>query len=168
MFFPPVIDDERALLSQLEVLKGKPPDSVFAEELLALAQQPFSVWAIPKLGRRETAYRLTLLMTKYLTVGVATSVSILERGELGILVKTVYAGETLLEIHQLKKGSVQLVLIALKDPRAPEIVSAIAASYDLHPDGKSPDSIRRQIEQTHIPPAPPDVPAAGPPHPLTQ
>jgi len=118
-------------------------------QMLVLAQQPFSLWDIPRMGVKRAKLRLVLLASKLLEVGTASAVRVFERNGLGMLVFT-YPDSTRVTITSLATGVFQNIRVDPAHASVDEVVSALAESYVFKTEDCSEPALKRQIEQVGL------------------
>jgi uncharacterized protein related to proFAR isomerase len=119
--------------------------SWFELKELILAQQPYSIWQLPSIGKRKAAARAVLLMLKSEEYSPATSVQVLENDRLGLIISSRAKG-TFVLIADLETGTWQNFIIDSSVKNVDEVISAIASDYALHLKGTDINSVKRLID----------------------
>jgi hypothetical protein len=152
VFWPPQSSQDAetaSLLQRTSALMGESAKSWFELKKLILAQQPFSIWQLPSIGKRKAAARAVLLLLKSTEFSPAKSVRILENDRLGLIISS-RAEFTIVLIADLKSGTWQNFTIISSVKDVDEVVSAIASDYELHLKGADIDSVKRLLDSAGI------------------
>jgi hypothetical protein len=151
--FGPPIDsrekDRAVFLHQMESLTGASVSSWYELNKLELAQQPFTVWQIPRIGRRKAIAQMTLLTMKSVEYSRALLVREWEDDRVGLIVTDEHEF-TVATIADRKTEISQEIFIDRSVKNPAEVLSAIVTSHDFHIGEADPKIVEHLISGADI------------------
>jgi hypothetical protein len=135
-FFPPISEQEKEVLGLVTgylQVSGERVDNSFEYKKRALLAQPFSVWAIPALGKRKAISTTLLLLTKSLLAHAASKLQVFETTEVGLLIVTDH-NKTVITLFDKRKQITQDFYITHGSVDIDQFLAAVIPSYKFISD----------------------------------